>query len=97
MSRQPSVTRDATCKCVVLPGRGHRPTVLRRPPIGAQSKAPPTQRPPNLLTKAESVSAGARIPIIPVEKCTTLGRWSAGLILETEEGRQRSGGETWMS
>jgi hypothetical protein len=42
------------------------------------------------------VSASAKIRIVPVEKSATPWRSSAGLILETEEGRVCLGGETWM-
>jgi hypothetical protein len=42
------------------------------------------------------VSAGAKIPIVPVEKSATPKGSEAGLILETEEGRMCLGGETWM-
>lgn len=42
------------------------------------------------------VSAGAKIDIIPVEKCATPGRSAAGPILDSEEGRKCSGGPTWM-
>jgi hypothetical protein len=43
-----------------------------------------------------TVSAGAKIPIVPVEKSATPKGSEAGLILETEEGRMCLGGETWM-
>ena len=42
------------------------------------------------------VIAGAKIPIVPVEKSATPVWSKAGLILETEEGRMCLGGETWM-
>jgi hypothetical protein len=42
------------------------------------------------------VSASAKIRIVPVEKSAPPWRSSAGLILETEEGRMCLGGETWM-
>jgi hypothetical protein len=45
--------------------------------------------------RRESVSAGAKIRIVPVEKSATPGRSPVGLILETEEGRMCSGGATW--
>jgi hypothetical protein len=51
---------------------------------------------PRLISVAAFVSAGAKIPIVPVEKSATPKGSEAGLILETEEGRMCLGGETWM-
>jgi len=89
---RPSVSCERPAQWYVEDGSGRAVTFV----ANAKAFAPLETVATGFLGTVPDVSAGAKIDIVPVEKCATPGRSPASLILEAEEGRMCSGGETWM-